>query len=626
MRKGGDVFDRLGKKETYTEREARTLARNLLETIADLHRRGIVHRDLKPENLLLMSETDDSAIKLADFGFAKYLPKVSSEGNPAGLLTKCGTPSFVAPEILHGVPYNHLVDMWSAGVLIYMLLGGYPPFQAKNQRELFRKVRASDYVFHEKEWDSVSVGAKKLIASCLTVDPHKRIEASHALKENVWLNDTTTDDVLSLRSLNDALVGIKHFNAKRKLKGAGLAVHVAVASKFWDKTATSVGSSKRRLLESESISPTNDHNQAIPTNLTTATSMFATYSKKPTKIFDEIYSLTRPIRKGTFATVYEGRIKIEGDKAAAQDAPSEPFAIKVVIRKNITHKDEGSILNEVAMLQSLRAAPQYFTMLEDFMEEKDKFFIVMEYCSGGDLFDKICQLQHYSEADARTIATVMLKGVQYMHSLSIAHRDLKPQNLILKNSKNDTGIKIADFGFARRVHTPRSLTTRCGTPTYVAPEILKNIPHDQSVDLWSIGIIVYVLLVGYPPFMEDDHRTLFRKIRVGSYTFPEEDWSNISAEAKNFISTLLVADPLNRLTAAEALKSPWISSCSDEDLRECHLSDSHDSIRSTRSLQKDRVLIKTKSGTIKPVWLEKGYPAKRDVTDEFSTGSPLAVQ
>ena len=108
------------------------------------------------------------------------------------------------------------------------------------------------------------------------------------------------------------------------------------------------------------------------------------------------------------------------------------------------------------------------------------------------------------------------------------------------------------------MHTPQSLTTRCGTPTYVAPEILKNIPHDESADMWSVGVIIYVLLVGYPPFMEDDQQELFRKIRTGSFEFYDEDWAHISEEAKDLIKGLLVVDPLQRLKAQDALRSPWI--------------------------------------------------------------------
>jgi len=143
-----------------------------------------------------------------------------------------------------------------------------------------------------------------------------------------------------------------------------------------------------------------------------------------------------------------------------------------------------------------------------------------------------------------------------------------------KTKDDDAHIKVADFGFARRVHTPQSLVTRCGTPTYVAPEILKNHPHDTAADMWSVGVILYVLLVGYPPFMEDNQRVLFRKIRYGEYEFFKEDWEEISEEAKDLIQKLLVVDPLHRLTAREALRHDWIVGDNDDMLSSRSLSGS----------------------------------------------------
>jgi len=131
---------------------------------------------------------------------------------------------------------------------------------------------------------------------------------------------------------------------------------------------------------------------------------------------------------------------------------------------------------------------------------------------------------------------------------------------------DDSFVKLGDFGFSRRVHTPKSLITRCGTPTYVAPEILKNHPHDESVDMWSVGIVLFVLLVGYPPFMDDNQKILFRKIRLGDFKYLEEDWMDISPGARDLIDAFLTVDPLNRITASEALQHEWISELDDDDL------------------------------------------------------------
>lgn len=132
------------------------------------------------------------------------------------------------------------------------------------------------------------------------------------------------------------------------------------------------------------------------------------------------------------------------------------------------------------------------------------------------------------------------------------------------------------------MHTPQSLTNRCGTPTYVAPEILKNVPHDTKADMWSVGVIIYVLLVGYPPFMEDNQSDLFRKIRTGDYDFFEEDWEGISEEARDLIKSLLVTDPAQRLTAVQALESPWFEDGNDNRLSSRSLTGSVRNIREKR--------------------------------------------
>ena len=197
--------------------EARDLVRILIESINYLHVRNIVHRDLKPENLLLANAYDDSDIRLADFGFAKKVNRPLS--------TQCGTPGYVAPEIIKGEKYGLGVDMWSIGVITYILLGGYPPFHDDNQAVLYKKIKAGDFVFHAEYWDPVSDEAKQLICSMLTVDIDKRMTSEQALK-HPWLCGMT-DEELGKHDLHGTLDEIKKFNARRKLKGTIKAVMAA---------------------------------------------------------------------------------------------------------------------------------------------------------------------------------------------------------------------------------------------------------------------------------------------------------------------------------------------------------------------------------------------------------------
>mmetsp|Transcript_3226 Transcript_3226/g.5291 ORF Transcript_3226/g.5291 Transcript_3226/m.5291 type:complete len:540 (-) Transcript_3226:171-1790(-) len=263
--------------------------------------------------------------------------------------------------------------------------------------------------------------------------------------------------------------------------------------------------------------------------------------------FRDIYQLNARLKSGSFATVCRGTHRSSGKKVA----------IKCVLRKDLPPSDDAAIYDEVAILASLEHA--HITPLIDFFDEKDCYFIVMELMSGGDLFDRIGKKKAYSEADARDLSLKMLKAMAYCHAKDIAHCDMKPKNLLLVSDDNDSYIKIADFGFAARVHQPKSLTKQCGTPFFVSPEILMRQSYDQMSDLWSCGCICFLLLSGNLPFMGRSQKELFRKIVVGKYVF-DEDFDGVSEDAKDLIAKMLVTDPDKRISASEALRHPWLKS------------------------------------------------------------------
>jgi len=185
----------------------------------------------------------------------------------------------------------------------------------------------------------------------------------------------------------------------------------------------------------------------------------------------------------------------------------------------------------------------------------------MELVTGGELFDKIVSLGSYTEKDAAQVMAQFCSGLSYMHAKKIVHRDLKHENLLYHDNSADANLKIADFGLARTLSKGDMMKTACGTPGYVAPEILQNKGYDSSaVDMWSAGVILYIMLCGFPPFYEEELPALFDQILKARYDFPSPWWDEISEGAKGLVRQLLSLDPKKRRTADQVLADDWVCS------------------------------------------------------------------
>ena len=223
---------------------------------------------------------------------------------------------------------------------------------------------------------------------------------------------------------------------------------------------------------------------------------------------------------------------------------------------------EYMILNEIEVLKRISKGHKNIVTLWDYFETPNNLYFVMDLCTGGELFDRICEKGSFYEEDAAKVIKSVLDATAYLHSQNIVHRDIKPENLLFK-TRDSSELVLADFGLSKIVDTDKidGLRTTCGTPGYMAPEVLRKAGHGKPVDLWCIGVMTYFLLSGYTPF---DHNAKgsqeeLDNILKGKFTFEEDDWQGISAEAKDFISKLLVLDPKGRMTAQEALKHSWIT-------------------------------------------------------------------
>uniref|UniRef100_A0A669D801 Calcium/calmodulin dependent protein kinase I n=1 Tax=Oreochromis niloticus TaxID=8128 RepID=A0A669D801_ORENI len=231
-------------------------------------------------------------------------------------------------------------------------------------------------------------------------------------------------------------------------------------------------------------------------------------------------------------------------------------AVKCIPKKALEGK-ENSIENEIAVLHKIKHTN--IVSLEDIFESKSHLYLVMQLVSGGELFDRIIEKGFYTEKDASKLIQQILDAVKYLHDMGIVHRDLKPENLLYYSMDEDSKIMISDFGLSKIEGSGSVMSTACGTPGYVAPEVLAQKPYSKAVDCWSIGVIAYILLCGYPPFYDENDAKLFEQILKAEYEFDSPYWDDISDSAKDFIVHLMEKDPSIRYTCEQALQHPWIA-------------------------------------------------------------------
>jgi len=294
---------------------------------------------------------------------------------------------------------------------------------------------------------------------------------------------------------------------------------------------------------------------------------------------EKYYKLGKTLGQGSFATV----------KLSTCKADNTRWAVKIIKKSSLAPEDEEALKTEVDILERLDHVN--IVKLKEVFDCPGNFYMVMEVCSGGELFDRIVEKEHYTEAEARDCLLSVVDGIRYCHAENIAHRDLKPENLLYDSDSPDATIKLADFGLAKLLDEDSMMHTACGTPGYVAPEILEGRAYGIEVDMWSIGVIAYILLCGFPPFYDDNNAALFRQIKSGRYDYPSPFWDEVSDQAKDLIDHLLVLDPKKRFTAQDVLNHPWVAKT--ESYHNTHLPRFRDAMKEYNARRKFRAGIMT---------------------------------
>ncbi|XP_060223059.1 serine/threonine-protein kinase 33 isoform X2 [Meriones unguiculatus] len=271
---------------------------------------------------------------------------------------------------------------------------------------------------------------------------------------------------------------------------------------------------------------------------------------------EEFYTFGRILGQGSFGMVSEAIDKETGAK----------WAIKKVNKEKAGSSAVKLLEREVNILKSVKH--KHIIHLEQVFETPQKMYLVMELCEDGELKEVLGKKGHFSENETRQIIQSLASAIAYLHNKDIVHRDLKLENIMVKssfmddNNEMNLSIKVSDFGLAVRKHGSRSegmMQTTCGTPIYMAPEVINAHDYSQQCDIWSIGVIMYILLCGEPPFLANSEEKLFELIRKGELRFEDPIWDSISDSAKNVLKQLLKVDPAHRITAKELLDSQWLT-------------------------------------------------------------------
>jgi calcium/calmodulin-dependent protein kinase I len=243
-------------------------------------------------------------------------------------------------------------------------------------------------------------------------------------------------------------------------------------------------------------------------------------------------------------------------------APEKRYALKVITTRPDDHASLTRIYEEVNILKGLGNHPSIIQLVDMDDGQSNTIRLVLELCEGGELFERIQQKQFYPENEAKVLVRNLLEAVAFIHSKGIMHRDLKPENILLSSKVSNTDIKISDFGLAKiSKDYPRRLPRShsiCGSDFYLAPEVIKQEEYGREIDIWSVGVVAYVVMSGSLPFFHNVLHKLYRQIVERDLSFPEQAWKTVAKGAQDFILRLLQVRPGDRLTAEQATNHPWL--------------------------------------------------------------------
>nr|XP_040229728.2 ribosomal protein S6 kinase 2 beta-like isoform X1 [Anopheles coluzzii] len=539
--RGGDLFTRLSKEVMFTEEDVKFYLAELALALNHLHSIGIIYRDLKPENILL---DQDGHIALTDFGLSKQ-PLDGSK-----TYSFCGTVEYMAPEVVNRKGHTFAADWWSFGVLMFEMLTGNLPFHGSNRNDTMNQILKTKLGMPE----NLSPEAQSLLRALFKRNPQNRLGAGpngiedikrHEFFANVDWDAFERKEVrppfIPAVSRDDAFYFDSEYTNKSPKDSPGGPVSASAHEIFRGFSFIAPG------LLDEQPNFANGSNMVMQQQ-PASRSPFSNEipGVKPVAFGDE-YNLMEELGRGTFSIC----------RMCEHRTTKKHYAVKII------DKSYHDCREEVEILLRYGNHPNIVT-LYGVHEDASYVYLVMELLKGGELLDRILAIHFMAEQEASAVLRTVVSAVAYLHEHGVVHRDLKPSNLLYA-SVNHTpeSLKLCDLGFAKQLRADNGLLmTPCYTANFVAPEVLKKQGYDLACDIWSLGVLLYIMLDGKTPFAStpnDSPDMILARIGSGKVDLETGKWPTISDEVKDLLRQMLHIVPSRRPTAAQILRHPWLS-------------------------------------------------------------------
>ncbi|XP_030379319.1 ribosomal protein S6 kinase 2 beta [Scaptodrosophila lebanonensis] len=569
--RGGDLFTRLSKEVMFTEEDVKFYLAELALALNHLHTLGIIYRDLKPENILL---DENGHIALTDFGLSKQ-PLDGSK-----TYSFCGTVEYMAPEIVNRKGHDFAADWWSFGVLMYEMLTGNLPFHGQTRQETMNQILRSKLGMPE----NLSPEAQSLLRALFKRNPQNRLGAgaqgildikAHCFFATIdWVRlerkqvrppfipAVSRDDAFyfdveyTSKSPRDSPGGPISASAHEIFRGFSFVAPVLLESQG---TPNSCSNNVSPLHNTNTSNTSSGSGSAITTTMTTGVGA-GSGAHMPRSLpgvlpgnFHAEYNVLQELGRGTFSVC----------RLCENRSSKKHYAVKIIEKAAVAAASTSAdCWEEVEIMLRYGNHPNIVTLYSVY-EDTSSAYLVMELLKGGELLDRILAVGQMCESEASAVLRTIASAVAYLHEHGVVHRDLKPSNMIYASMRQTPEtLKLCDLGFAKQLRADNGLLmTPCYTANFVAPEVLKRQGYDLACDIWSLGVLLYIMLSGRTPFAStpnDSADIILKRIGSGHIDFSISRWALISVPVKELLRQMLHIVPENRPTAAQILEHSWV--------------------------------------------------------------------